>query len=1137
MLRTSLRLAFKRGRGHWFLLGTVLLGALLAVAIATGSIIYIDSLSNLALRNELRRYSPSDLDILIRAKQQPVSQEGHLKVISAVDDRIDRDIAMILAGRSYGFKSDGLYLSNGDATAVPAEDDRRRAFFAALPGLESHAELAAGRWPRPVALTAANTSLVVEAAIPAEAARKFRLTVGDRVAMNPTWQDVSPGITAEISGVFLRARPDDPFWRIYDEGFGVAISNLELIALIVTPETFISEIGAYFPEMAARYSWLLDVDPARINGFQGAQIQAALDSMQSELRNSLDGYQQISRLGDALDRFDTRLFVNRVPMLVVTALLLLAVLYYVVTLASLLTDARREEISLLRSRGAAGWQIGVIYTFEGIALAAIGVVLGPLLALGAVALVGIIPPFADLNGGKLLPVELTGQAYSVALVAGGISFLALLVPAAQAARVGLLQERRRAARPPSVSVVQKYYLDLMLLGLVLLLFWQLSKHGSFAAQRLFGEESVDQLILVMPALFMLAAGIVLLRIFPVTMGLLGRLLSSRVVSPITPPVVVLAIWVMARDPTHYARLSLLLILAAGLGVFAASFSATLDRSLDDRVRYEAGADFRAIGISSRGRAWTMGSQAALEAAAGVDAVTAVARAGGSFSSRGFIRTVTVLGIDPEQFPEVAWSRPDFTAGSFRDALAALNTSAPHGIPIPLDVEWLTARIRPLEVRADVILVARLSDARGRMYGLNLGPLFWDETGVSVSWRGAFPCTPLEDSKPPSWCRIGAPLDRLDAVSPAPKYPLRLEFIGVSQLALGTRPGALEIDDVAVAYEAGGPVVVLDGFGDVALRRTAGSSLGRYGADLEQALDVDGAVMPGVARLTWTAPNRNELHGVEIGPRSPAIPVLASPSFLDRSGYSAGDEAELFLGERKVVAKIVGIADYFPTLNPGESSYLITPIRDLWRVLSLDRRVADESVSEFWIQAGSDRITADQVRSVLTKRGRSRGIDLRMVMDRDALLSEARLDPLASVGWRALLATAFLVVLVVSALGFMVHAHVSFQARRGEFAVLRAGGLSMRQLLGLTLLEQLVVIGVAVGLGVFMGTRLGTTILPYLSTSGERLNLVPPLVIETDWSGFAVIMGITAVTFGVVITAILIMVRRQSIQAELRVAQR
>ena len=62
---------------------------------------------------------------------------------------------------------------------------------------------------------------------------------------------------------------------------------------------------------------------------------------------------------------------------------------------------------------------------------------------------------------------------------------------------------------------------------------------------------------------------------------------------------------------------------------------------------------------------------------------------------------------------------------------------------------------------------------------------------------------------------------------------------------------------------------------------------------------------------------------------------------------------------------------------------------------------------------------------------------------------------------------------------------------------------MRQLLSLVVLEQVLVLGVAIGIGIFMGTRLGSTMLPFLSNSGEGVRVVPPILVEVDWPAFGI----------------------------------
>jgi hypothetical protein len=789
-------------------------------------------------------------------------------------------------------------------------------------------------------------------------------------------------------------------------------------------------------------------------------------------------------------------------------------------------EARQDQIAMMRSRGATGPQIAVAYVSEAAFMVAFSVALGPPIALVAVKLIGVLPTLVDLNGEDLLPARITELSYVMAAFTGAATLVALSIPAVRASRVRLVHQLRRASRPPAVSTFQRYYLDIAFLGLVLFFFWQLSKQGSFVAIRLFGEATVDQLVVAVPALFMVAAGIVLVRILPAFLELLGRALSSRLGARIVPTIVVLGLWNMARNPMAHTRLLVLLILAAGLGVFAATFRTSLEQSFIDQAFYESGADMRVLGLSAGSRRQADAARNDLVEMAGVHAITAVARESGSFSGEGFSRAFTMLGIEADRFASVGWSRADFAEVPFADLMDGLTQGRETGIAIPEDARWLSARIRPLESRADLSLVARMSDARGHLYSLNLGSL-----EPRASFGSPYDCETTKNGNPPGWCRLGAPIDRVLRSIDKPVLPLRLELLGIAQGygSPGAGIGVLEIDDVAVAFDDPLDVRVIDTFEDAAQRRTEGSALGRYGARLEPAMDPDGGQIPGVARLTWAAPAPDEVRGIEVGPMQVAFPVIAGRSFMERSGHSVGDEVELTLDRRTVAVEIVAVAEYFPTVDPNVTSLLVANISDMWRALNLDLLPINEPISEFWVTTAAAAPDVDEVRESL----RRRGFRFVTIEQRASLLEESRQDPLASAGWRALLGVAFAAVMLVSAIGFIIHAQVTYRARRGELAVFRAVGLSIRQLLALIVLEQVLVIGLGVGVGVALGYKLGATVLPFLSISEEQLELVPPLLVETDWGALGILFGSTAVVFASVIVVILVLVYTMSLHSELK----
>lgn len=1136
MLVTSLQLIGRRTLSHWRLLTAVVIGVLLAVTIMAGSVIYFDALRDLGLTRDLERQAPASLDILVESSASPVNPNQFAQQYDLVDPRLRSAMSRYTSDIYFGIRTDTFYyggVASGNAVEggrePPPNSDLRRVFFGAVRGLEERVNLVAGEWPGQ-RVVSGQAEPIIEVVVLEDAAAKFGLAPGVVVKAVPYWDDRFASVAVRVTGVI---RPTDPgaiFWRVHDEGFGVRTTSFTFASFFVSEDVLVAGLGSYLPKMGAGYYWLLDTDIDRIHAVDVAPLQRSLASANTELKANADGYRQTTSLPEVLDRFGTRLFFNRLPMFVVLILIVLVVIYYVITIASLLIDAQRSEIGLMRSRGATSRQIVSVYAVEAVFLSVLALALGPLLALAGVGLIGVVPLFSGLNDGDLLPVRLTWSVYRMAGIGALLGLLALLIPSLRAARVGLLQYRQGSARPPRLPAFQRYYLDLALMGIVLFFFWQLSKQGSFIAVRLLGDVAVDQLVLAVPAMFLVAAGVVLLRIFPPAMDWLGRLLSSRWLSGIASPALVLGLWQMARNPAHHARLSLLLILTAGLGVFAASFGGTLERSFSERVHYESGSDIRVVGFSQLRRGGMVEPMSELRAVDGVAVASPVFRNTASITSQSSAGFVHVLGVDPNTFEEVAWSRPDFFSGSFADSLAAIDSFQESGILLPDDAQFISVRVQPTRRRADVALIARISDGQGRFFSLLLGTL-----APTSSDQNAFPCSPGLQGEPIPWCRMGASISGAASyLNPGvPTPPLRLEAIGVTPLGRNRliQPGAVDLDDVSVVTRSG-QQVLLEDFSDASDWSVLTKVDEAFADTLEQAHNATGTALSGVARMAWSSGVAGNLRGVAPGRIQPPIPALVSSSLLDTGNYALGDVIDLTVLQDSFSVRIAGVVTYFPTLDPENGPFLVTDVRTLARATSVGRSVDGLVPNEAWLglEQGVDR---DAVMSGV------RGVPLRIggVIDRSAELEATAVDPLVSAGWRALLAIAFITVLVVSAIGFIVHAQVTFRARQTELALLRATGLSMRQLLALVTLEQLLVIGAGIAIGAFMGARLGATIMPYLGTSGAGIRIAPPMILEIDWGLVAVTFGLVGAVFAAVIGVILVSVYRMSVHRVLRLGER
>lgn len=1170
MFTASLLLVARRTAAHARLLSAVVVGVVLAVTVMASSSIYFDSLRNLALDRSLNTVDAEDLDLEVQAGIVPITHENRAVVLDAMNGTIIERMRPFLNDAPHAFKTWTFLLDEPPIQVLPGEcpcrapnslprpeDDTeagtiacdcRRLSFSTVPSAEDNLTFIEGRFPDPaINLPPEGETYFVEAALDAPTAQLFELGIGDELKGKIFWNDIRENVTVRLVGIYERTDPDLALWRIYDDTFAIRGVDLDFARFIVSEESILDGIGRYFPGMGADFAWVLDTDPGAIDASQTTNIRRTIEVTNNELRGIVDSFVLDTDLPQVLERFESDLFFNQLPMFVVLILIVLVVLYYVVTLASLLVDSQKAEVALLRSRGATSRQILAVFVIEAGFLSLLAVVVGPILAMLGVSTIGLLPFYEDLNNGNALPVQLTASAYQLALVGGVLSMLALFIPAVRAARLGLLTDRRSRARPPRLAFIQRYYLDLGLLGLVLFMFWQLTQQGSFVATDVFGEESVNNVVLAVPALFLVAAGIALLRVFPAAMDLTGRAMSSNIGSKVIPPSVVLGIWQMARSPASHSRLSLLLILTAGLGVFAASFATTLERSATEQVLYNSGADLRLPQITSSTGGPSFRLVDDIAEIEGVVATSAVYRETGSVSFGFSNETFDLLGVDSETLPDVAWIREDFTSGSVADQLETVDTGGSGGILIPEEGFWLTALVRPLSSQPDTVLVARLSDSNDRYYTTLMGSLLPESID-----NGRFSCTEPDPSVEPGWCRMGSRIAPLPLGNTRPLLispPVRLHSLGIVDFGNGAAAGAIDIDDVAVLSRSEDELLVVEEFDDLTRWRTLEPSADSLGDTFGEATDLDGNPQPGIARFRWTAAGARELRGIAVGREDPVVPVLASDTFLDQFGVSNGDPVLLGVGPARIRAEIRGRIDLFPTLKPDETPFLIADKDAVHQSLNLAQLIGERQPNEIWIRTVTgdaavqnrdgfilDVDGSDPVAVLVRDEVDDMGLRTGQIIDRSQLLSEVAVDPLVSAGWQALLGIAFLTVLVVSAIGFLVHVRVSFNNRRGELALLRTMGLSMPQLLVLVVLEQVIVIGVAVGIGLFMGTRLGDTIIPFLANSGEDSVLVPPMVLQIDWTGFSLTFGLLGIVFAGVIIAVLLSVYRMSIHRVMRMGE-
>jgi putative ABC transport system permease protein len=493
-----------------------------------------------------------------------------------------------------------------------------------------------------------------------------------------------------LAGFWHAADPENDFW------FKDPDTDLDT-ALLVRRQDYIDFVQPMIPSGTRGVDWYIILDDSEI-------IVGKSDEYLAGFRRGLDiinKYLPGARLNTPpLDPWED--FVQRSTIL--TILLLSfnlpafgVLLYFLILTSTIIAQWQRKETSIFVSRGMSVSGVLNLTLIEQLLLCIIGYPLGVAFGMLIARAMGYTSSFLSFSIRPPLPVSLQGLNVPLTILALAVSLLARVWPALGAARQSLVAEERERARPTRTPVWYRYYTDLFLVLPTYYAYDQLTKRGSLAALVTDRPEDLyqDPLLILVPALFVLTASLLAMRLFPIAMRMIDALAS------LTPWLAIhLTLRQLGRRGQDYVRPLLLVIISLAMGVYTLSMAASLDQWLVDRMYYRVGADlvfdpqsmFQQESGSPEGGDeglpvdgnWIPAPAQFLE----VDGVAGATRLGDYFgritlSTGGEVRC-RFLSIDRLDFPKVAWFRHDLTEESLGSLMNRL-ALAQNGILLSRDL--------------------------------------------------------------------------------------------------------------------------------------------------------------------------------------------------------------------------------------------------------------------------------------------------------------------------------------------------------------------------------------------------------------------------------------------------------------------
>jgi putative ABC transport system permease protein len=289
---------------------------------------------------------------------------------------------------------------------------------------------------------------------------------------------------------------------------------------------------------------------------------------------------------------------------------------------------------------------------------------------------------------------------------------------------------------------------------------------------------------------------------------------------------------------------------------------------------------------------------------------------------------------------------------------------------------------------------------------------------------------------------------------------------------------------------------------------AAARLGHYTAELQagggrargRLFGVDRTDFPAVAyfRSDFAAePLVALMNRLAIDPAA----LLLDAATWARLHLSAGDVVTVRVtasGEsRSLDFRAAGVLNHFPMYYAADGSLLVANLEYVFE--------AFEGVVPYDVMV---RLEPNADVGAVIAGLRDRRVAVIRAQDARAVLDEAYAAPRRQ-GMLGLLSIGFLSAAGLTAAGFALHTWISFRERAISLGVLRAIGLSSRQVAAALGLEQFVLI--LVGLAAGAGTALLASwlFIPYLPVSAGRQPGTPPFLVEIAWDDLWRVCGLFA----------------------------
>jgi len=262
-------------------------------------------------------------------------------------------------------------------------------------------------------------------------------------------------------------------------------------------------------------------------------------------------------------------------------------------------------------------------------------------------------------------------------------------------------------------------------------------------------------------------------------------------------------------------------------------------------------------------------------------------------------------------------------------------------------------------------------------------------------------------------------------------------------------------------------------------------------------------------------------------------VLVSTSLKEKFDLDVGDPIKITWGSQQTVeCTVYAFIDYWPLYNPytTDRDGNVIPADCIVANLGFLQSKLQKEPYEIWIKRADGYSDTDVYNSIMET-----DIDLNGIQYIDQEIIKSKNDPLLQ-GLNGMLTLSFIITMMISAIGFLIYWALSIKSRSLHFGIFRAMGLSLKNIIGMIVAEQVMISIVSIMVGIILGGATSDLFVPMMEMVYNAAEQIPPFKVVAWRADYYKIYAIIGIMLAIGVTMITRIIAKMKVAQALKLGE-